>query len=207
MARNTLHRIALAFALASVLAAVGCSTAVPTGTPGVDRIGAAVLRYQGLEIEVMLSYRFANSQEGGDWLFLDIALTGSTRASVEIKREKIALRIPSGEIVALPLQQEFGAAYSKLAAMIARADVAAEPLDYYPNRVPKALDFLVPPGSGIAYQSVWVNDLDVATGRLYFALPADVQPGPYELRIDLPETKVRIPFRLGQDQRPTSERR
>lgn len=207
MARNPLNRTQLVLALMPLVAALACSTAIPTGTPGVDQIGATVLRYQGPDLEVMLSYRFATSQEGSDWLFLDVALTGTARASVEIKRDKIALRIPSGETVPLPLQQEFGAAYSKLVGAIARADVAAEPLDYYPNRVPKALDFLVPPGSSIAFESVWVNDLDVATGRLYFEMPAGVQPGPYELRIDLPETKVRIPFRLGRDQRPAAERR
>jgi len=190
--------LVMAFVAALALTAtVACSTATPTETPGVERIGGTMLHYRGPELDVVLSYRFANSNPGEDWLFLDAGITAETRKSVEIKRDRIAIRTPSGEIIPLATQQEFGAAYPKLAAVLARADVASEPLDYYPGRRPKGLDLLMPPGSGIAFESVWVNDQDVAIGRLYFDIPTGVQPGPYELRIDLEETKVRIPFRLG----------
>jgi hypothetical protein len=193
-------RLVMGFVSALALAAtVACSTATPTGTPGVERIGGTILHYRGPELNVVLSYRFANSNAGEDWLFLDVGITAETRNSVEIKRERIAIRTPSGEIIPLATQQEFGTAYPKLAAVLARAEIASEPLDYYPSRRPKGLDLLVPPGSGIAFESVWVNDQDVAIGRLYFDVPAGVQPGPYELRIDLEETKVRIPFRLGPE--------
>jgi hypothetical protein len=193
-------RLVSAFVAALVLiTTVACSTATPTETPGVERLGGTILHYRGPELDLILSYRFANSNPGEDWLFLDVGVTAETRTAVEIKRDKIAIRTPSGEIIPLATQQEFGAAYPKLAALLARADVGSEPLDYYPSRRPKGLDFLVPPGSGIAFESVWVNDQDVAIGRLYFDLPTGVQPGSYELRIDLEETKVRIPFRLGSE--------
>jgi len=188
--------IVSALALTTNLA---CSTATPTATPGVERIGGTSLHYRGPELDVVLSYRFANSNPGEEWLFLDVGLTAETRNSVEVKRERIAIRTPNGEIIPLATQQEFGVAYSKLAAVLARADIAGEPLDYYPSRRPKGLDLLVPPGSGLALESVWVNDQDVAIGRLYFDIPMGVQPGPYELQIDLEETKVRIPFRLGSE--------
>ena len=188
--------LSAALALATTLS---CSTATPTGTPEVDRIGGTILHYRGPELDIVLSYRFANSNPGEDWLFLDVGITAETRNSVEMKRERIAVRTPTGEIIPLATQKEFGTAYPKLAAVLARADIASEPLDYYPSRRPKGLDLLVPPGSGIALESVWVNDQDVAIGRLYFDIPTGVQPGPYELRIDLEETKIRIPFRLGPE--------
>lgn len=192
--------LVIGFVTALVLTTtVACSTATPTGTPGVERMGSTILHYRGPELDLVLSYRFANSNPGEDWLFLDVGITAETRKSVEIKRDRIAIRTPSGETITLATQQEFGAAYPKLSAVLARADVASEPLDYYPSRRPKGLDFLLPPGTGIAFESVWVNDQDVAIGRLYFDLPTGVQPGPYELRIDLEETKVRIPFRLGSE--------
>lgn len=190
--------------LAAVLLAVvtvSCSTATPTSTPGVERMGSTILHYRGPELDAVVSYRFASLNEGADWLLLDVALSGNTRISVEVKREKIFVRIPSGEVVPLATQTEFGQAYTQLAATLARADVTSEPLDYYPARRPKGLDFLVAPGSGISLESAWVNDLDVAVGRLAFFLPGGVQKGPYELGIDLPESKVRIPFRLGEPSR------
>src|SRR4030042_3560451 len=133
--------IVLALALTTNLA---CSTAPPTATPGVERIGGTILHHRGPELDVVLSARVANSNPGEDWLFLDVGITAETRNSVEVKRERIAIRTPSGEIIPLATQQEFGAAYPKLAAVPARADVASEPLDSYPSRRPTGLYLLVP---------------------------------------------------------------
>ena len=187
----------LALGALALLTVTACSTATPTGTPGVERLGSTILRYSGPEVDAILSYRFADLHPGEDWLFLDLSLTGNTRTAVEVKREKIAIRTPSGDIVPLATQKEFGEAYPGLASALARADIASEPLDYYPSRRPQGLDFLVVPGTGLSLQSVWVNDLDVAIGRLYFEIPGVAQAGRYELRIDLPESKIRIPFELG----------
>lgn len=191
---------AAALAAGSALALLGCTTATPTETPGVDRLGATILRYRGPEVDVVLSYRMPTIGIGSDWLFLDAAITGNTRDSVEVKRERIALRVPSGDVVGLASQQEFGEAYAELASALQRASVAAEPLDYWAGRREASLDFLKVPGTGLSLPSEWVNDQVVYQGHLYFFLPGGVQPGRYELRIDLPESKVRIPFRLGPGQ-------
>ncbi|HVN30919.1 MAG TPA: hypothetical protein VMT45_02940 [Thermoanaerobaculaceae bacterium] len=188
-----------ALVLATTLA---CSTATPTETAGVERIGRTMLRYRGPELEVTLSYGFANANLGEEWLFVDTAITGNVRESVEVKRDRIAVRTPSGDIVPLASQREFGEAYGKLAAALARADVAAQPIGNYPERRVTGLDFLVVPGTGVSLESVWVNDRNVAIGRLFFDLPMGIQAGSYELRIDLEETKIRIPFRLGEGQGP-----
>jgi len=176
----------------------GCRSGVPTETPGVTRVGATALRYAGPEVEAIVSTRSATAQSGEEWLFLDLAITGTGHSGVEVRRERVALRVPDGGEIPLATQSEFGEAYPRLAAALARADVAAEPLDYFPARRSKRLDFLVAPGAGLAFDSVWVSDLEVATGRLCFSVPGGVQSGPYELRIDLQESKVRIPFRLGE---------
>ncbi|MFH1177118.1 MAG: hypothetical protein V1750_06900 [Acidobacteriota bacterium] len=181
-------------------AAISCSSATPTGTPGVSRLGKTVLQYQGAEVDATLSYRFADTELGADWLLLDAALTGNSRVAVEVKRENISLRTPAGEEVPLPAQDEFGQAYRALAATVQRANVAAEPLDYWAGREPCSLGFLTAPGEGLALLSVWVNDQRVCQGRLFFPLPQGVEAGRYELRIKLPESEVRIPFRLGENE-------
>jgi hypothetical protein len=124
-----------ALVLATTLA---CSTATPTETAGVERIGRTMLRYRGPELEVTLSYGFANANLGEEWLFVDTAITGNVRESVEVKRDRIAVRTPSGDIVPLASQREFGEAYGKLAAALARADVAAQPIGNYPERRDRA---------------------------------------------------------------------
>jgi hypothetical protein len=179
-------------------ALTACSTAHPTATPGVERLGASLVRYQGPALDVLLSYRYADINLGSDWLLLDVALTGHNRAAVEVSREKVSLRAPSGDIVPLASQEEFGQAYGQLHMAIVKSEVMADPLDYYGGRQPCALQFLVVPGEGVSLPSAWIDDRRVCTGKLFFSLPTGVQNGQYELRIDLPEIKVRVPFKLGR---------
>ncbi len=179
------------------LAPLACSTAVPTETPGVARVGATVLRYTGPEVEAALSYRFAAGSLGDEWLLLDIALTGATHESVEVRRDAISLRAPSGAEVPLASQDEFAAAYGELSPLLARADVAAEPVGYWSARRDEPLEFFSNPGESLVFPSFWVNDRLVYTGRLLFHVPDGIQVGRYELRVKLPESEVHIPFRLG----------
>jgi hypothetical protein len=197
MKRTTLHlSVPLAAALLAA-ATTSCTTAAPAASPVVERLGSTTLHYKGPRLDVAVSYRFADLDLGANWLFLDVAVSGQGRTAVEVKRDAIFVRTPDGTTVPLATQKAFGEAYGKLAGTLARADVAREPLDYYPGRRPQGLDFLVAPGSGVSLLSAWVNDLNVAFGRLAFFVPGGVQAGPYELRIDVPGEAARIPFRLG----------
>lgn len=183
--------------VATVVAAAGCSSAVPTGTPGVERVGAAVLRYEGPEIEMVLGYRFAKANLGEEWLILDLAVTGATAAATEIERRDLALRTPAGDTVPLATQEEFGREYRRIEPLIRRSAVAGDPLDYWSGRAPLDLQLFSAPGEGVTFDSVAVNDRRVCYGKLFFFLPAGVQAGTYVLAVDLPETKIRIPFQLG----------
>jgi len=179
------------------LATLACSTAVPTETPGVTRVGATALRYAGPEIEAVVSYRFAEGSVGDEWMLLDVAFTGAGHDTVEVKRDNVSLRAPSGEEIALAAQEEFAAAYGTLAPVLARADVAAEPLDYWSSRVERPIEFFTVPGAGLVFPSFWVDDRRVYLGRLFFQVPGGIQTGRWELRIKLPETQLAVPFRLG----------
>lgn len=175
---------------------IACSSAVPTETPGVERLGSAVLRYSGPEVAVVIGYRFATMSIGDDWLMLDTAITGTRGRSVEVSRDKVSLQLPSGDTVPLASQEEFAKDYGRLQNTIARANIASEPLDYWVGRAPCLLNFFAAPGQGIAMLSNWVDDRRVCTGRLYFFIPQGIQPGHYTLGIDLEESTVRIPFEL-----------
>lgn len=170
---------------------------MPTGTPGVEQLGAAVLRYRGPELEAVLGYRFAAANLGEDWLILDLAVTGTTGESVEVHRTDISLLIPGGKEVPLATQEEFGREFRRIQPVIRRSAVAADPLDYWSGRVPcEALLFVVP-GEGVAFDSFTVNDRRVCFEKLFFPLPKGVQEGRYVLVMKLPESEVRIPFTLG----------
>ncbi|HPW54165.1 MAG: hypothetical protein KA072_00325 [Thermoanaerobaculaceae bacterium] len=196
-------QLGLIVGLFGVVMLTGCTSVKPDAAPPpvaqaeVEQVGATAVKYRGPDLELALSYRFADINLGMDWLLVDTAVTGSKRVSVEIKREKISLRTPDGEIVPLPSQEELADSFSSIRAANHRANVAAEPLRYWGGRRECKLNFLVEPGSDIVMRSIWVNDERWCVGRLYFPIMKGVQPGRYELRIDLPESKVRVPFVLG----------
>lgn len=182
----------------AAVAVAGCSTAVPTETPGVERLGETVLRYAGPEAEMVASYRYAALNPVEDWLFLDVAFA-AVKDPVEIDRRNISVRTPAGEEIALATQEAFRAAHGELAPKLARADVVGEPLGYFPARVEKKLELFATPFEGLVFDSFWVSYREVYVGRLYFEVPGGVQPGRWELRVKLEESEIRIPFRLAGD--------
>jgi hypothetical protein len=182
----------------AIVTALGCSTAVPTATPGVERLGNTVLRYTGPELEAVVSYRYAALNLAEHWLFIDVAFT-AVDDPVEIDRKRVWVRTPTGEEVALATQEEFRAAHGELAAKLAHADVAGEPLGYFAGRIEKRLELFATPFEGLVYDSFWVTDREVYVGRLYFNVPGGVQPGRWELRAKFAESELRIPFRLDDE--------
>jgi hypothetical protein len=185
-------------AVVAAVAAAGCSSAVPTETRGVERLGETVLRYAGPEAEMVLSYRYPALNPVEDWLFLDVGIT-AVKDPVEIDRRKIWVRTPAGEEIPLATQEAFRAAHGELAAKLARADVLGEPLGYFPARQERKLELFATPFEGLVFDSFWVSYREVYVGRLYFEVPGGVQPGRWELRVKLAESEIRIPFRLASE--------
>lgn len=174
----------------------GCSTGAPTGVPGVEKVGATVLRYRGPEVELALGYRFATLSVGEEWLMLDVAMTAAPGKVVEVKREGVFVITPQGERLPLARQEQFAAAYATLQPTLRRAALAADPLGYFNREMQCTLGFFAAPGETLVYPSVYLDDRRVCEGRLYFLVPGGVQPGLWTLGIDLVETKVRVPFLL-----------
>ena len=184
--------------LAAALA-LACSSATPTGHPGVDRVGNYVLRYSGPEIEMVIGYRYSALNLGAQWMFLDVAVTGASTSAVEISRDRIFLSTPAGNTVPLATQEEFADSYASLRGKIRQANIMSDPLDYFPRgRLPCAMQFFTAPGFGVSYSDATVDDRRVCTGRFYFYVDDGIQAGTYQLTIDLPESTPRIPFVVGE---------
>jgi hypothetical protein len=184
--------------LAGVLAVVvSCSSAVPTDTPGVDRVGQYILREKAPDVDVVLGYKFASMSLGNEWMILEVAVTSPTGETAKIEREKVFLRTPAGSQIPAPTQKVFNESYGGLRSTISAANVARDPMDYFPpNRLQESLRFYVAPGEGVAFDEVTVNDRRAAVGKLFFNIPGGIQPGRWVLGIDLEETEIRIPFEL-----------
>jgi len=178
---------------------VSCSSATPTDTPGVERMGRSVLRQFGPELWTVLGYRFANSQIGDEWMILEVSLSSPGGQTATVEREDVFLRTPGGNQLALPTQKEFNEAYGSLRPVIAKANVDRDPLDYFPpSRIECAIQFFVTPGGGVSFDEVTLSDRRGCFGRLYFYVPGGIQQGRWVFGIDLPESEIRIPFDLGE---------
>jgi len=183
--------------LALTVSLTGCSSATPTDTPGVDRLGAYILKQFGPELWTVLGYRFASSQLGDEWMILEVGLSSPNGQNARVMREEIFLRAPSGNRVPLATQEEFNKAWGELRPVIARANVDRDPLDYFPpSRIECAIQFFVAPGQGVSFDEVTVNDRRGCFGRFFFKVPGGIQSGRWVLGIDLEESEIRIPFEL-----------
>jgi len=178
---------------------VSCSSATPTDTPGVERMGSSVLRQYGPELWTVLGYRFASSQISEEWMILEVALSSPGGQVAKVTRENVFLRTPDGNRLPMPTQKDFNEAYGSLRSTIAKANIDRDPLEYFPpDREPCDMRFFVTPGTGVSFDEVVMNDRRACFGRLFFSVPGGIQPGRWIFGIDLPESEIRIPFDLGE---------
>jgi len=187
----------VAAVLALTVSLTGCSSATPTDTPGVERLGAHILKQFGPELWTVLGYKFASSQLGDEWMILEVGLSSPNGQNAKVEREEVFLLAPSGNRVPLATQEEFNKAWGELRPVIAKANVDRDPLDYFPpSRIECAIQFFVSPGQGVSFDEVTVNDRRGCFGRLYFQVPGGIQSGRWVFGIDLEESEIRIPFEL-----------
>lgn len=194
MFRHTRHLMTL---VVVVVAASACSSAVPTDTPGVDRLGEYILQQKGPEVDAVLGYRFADASIGDEWLILEVAVTAPSGQTADIERDNVFVRTPAGERIPLATQREFGEAYPQLRPTLQKAAVARDPMDYFKaNRRDCRLGFFTEPGAGVVFEELSLNDRRGCQGQLFFRVPGGIQPGQWTLGIDLEESDIRIPFEL-----------
>jgi hypothetical protein len=180
-----------------LIVVTACSSAVPTETPGVERLGQFILRERGPEVELVLGYKFASMSLGNEWLILEIAASSPPGGTGRIERENIYVRTPEGVRIPAATQAEFGRAYAGLRPAITQSNVARDPLDYFPpSREDCALQLFVAPGEGVAFDQVTVNERRACQGKLFFNVPGGIQPGRWIFGVELQETDIRIPFTL-----------
>lgn len=189
----------LSCALMIAAAAVGaCSSAVPTGDPGVSAVGNHVRLYEGPELEVALGTGYAAGHLGEDILVLGASLAGSSGSRpVKVHRDDVLVRTPDRRTIQLMTQEEFRTLYGSLSAAVRHAEAFSPTLlDYGGNRRPSSQWFLVAPTEGVARDELVLTAFDVCDGVLLFRVPGGIQPGRWELEIGLEESTAEIPFVL-----------
>jgi hypothetical protein len=201
MTRPSFSHIAAVSVTAMLAFTAGCSSSPPVTRPitepVIDQPGEFISRYQGPELELLVSSRVANARLGEEWLVLQVGVGGMESAATEVRRDAVSVQLPDGERIPIMSHQAFSSQYSEIAGPARAAAIAAEPLDFTRgNRRDCTLDFMPLPGTSIVRESRFVTMRDLCQGLLYFRIPGGVQPGRYELRVELEERKVDLPFEI-----------
>ena len=185
-----------------VLTALTLSLALSQDTLGSDdgvrELGRHGALAEGPELTVALGFRQAARSLGDEWLILAVELTAAPRGGVvTVNRSDILAITPDGRRLALASQEEFRASYGEVRISVDRAlDFLPVLARYDESRMPCDRWFLVDPFSGFAVDELGVNTFQVCSGPLAFRVAGGVQPGRWRLVIELPESRVDIPFEV-----------
>jgi hypothetical protein len=194
MTNSLLRRASVVVATAAALTGAVAKADVAASAE-LKQVGATAIVYQGPQVDVVLSYRFAKLNPGGGWLLLDTAMTAA-EGPIEVPRGAFSVRTPTGEIVPLATQQALAKDYAVLAAPIARADFTREPMGYLIPRRTRHLRYFAERRPALVFPTEWLDEYHNSAGRLFFQIPGGVPRGAYELMIDLPGSHVSIPFTI-----------
>jgi hypothetical protein len=187
--------------IAVAVSVVGCSTGVPTDTPGVLEIGDETVVYDGPELSMSLNTREAKRHIGSEYIAIEVSLgERSTSKMLTIDRDNISIQAPDRRRFPLMTQGEFIDAYHHLAG-------AAMRIGFQPTGSPEISRMEAPcvdwyfrkPTDGLARDRLTIVPFRSCWGPLFFHVPGGVQPGRWELQIDLEESKAEIPFSLDYD--------
>ncbi len=196
--KNRIRTISAAVVMLGLVAmTLSCSSAVPTDTPGIDEVGRYLLRQKGPELWTVLGFKYASQSIGQDWLILEVSFTTPPKATAKVDRDDVWVKAPDGTKIPVSTQTLFSEDYGRLRSTITQANVVRDPMDYWPpSREACAVRFFVPPGAGVAYDTVSLNDRRACEGKLFFKVPGGIDPGRWTFGVDLEESTVRIPFNL-----------
>jgi hypothetical protein len=181
----------------------GCSSSSPgkgrTNEPTVDQLGKTISRYRDQLVEVIVDYKFANISQGDNWIILNVAVTTSESAAIEVRRGHVLVRTPDGRKIPLPPYPDFIAAYPDIQSAARRAALASDPIDFtHAGRQTCDLRFQPLPGTVASLESVYVNMRKICQGLLYFPVQGGIQPGRWEFIIEFEEFDARVPFEIEQ---------
>jgi hypothetical protein len=181
-----------------VVFAGACSSAVPTGDPGVSAVGEHFLLYEDPKIEIALGIGYAAGHLGEKYLLLGATFAGNNSGRMtRVERAGISVHTPDLQTIPLMSQAEFIEAYGKLNAAARRAEIFSPTvLDSRPTRRPCGDWFFRAPSDGLTRDVLTISSIEVCDGILFFLVPGGVQSGKWMIEVELEEIVVEIPFAL-----------
>lgn len=185
---------------AMVLIVVACAVDASAQEVEVGQEGKWRIWYTSPDLRAELDYHWADTHLGDDRILLKLAVSAGTAGGVPtVARDKVRLRTPDGTILELPTQTRFRAIQSSMSVAFRQENAwGPPPARFVGSRERIEEWFYSPQGRTIQRDSIHPTAFRYCSGPLVFEVPGGVQPGEWKLVIDLEETRVEIPFVLGE---------
>jgi len=187
--------------IALIIATLACTSALAQDQPEVKQVRKYRVWYRGSDLQAELDFRWADRHLGDEWLILKLSIAGGRKAATPVAMEAVRMRTPQGHELVLPDQGEFRRISGTIRHGLESVNAWGAPSERFVASRRACGEWFYFPGSGL-YQrtTVYASPSQFCTGPIVFQVPGGVQPGLWQLRIELEETTVKIPFELGQDE-------
>lgn len=166
----------------------------------VRRLGKTVVEWKDGTIQVVMSYRWANSSYQKErWLFFETGVMAMSGKPVTVAREDVSLVLPDGTSIPMPSQKTMGEDNREVVRQLNTARASRDPITGYfvgADREER-MGFFTVPGANIVFQEFNVDFRRVALGDIFFTTPTGLwKPGTYRLVIRNKDVSVSLPFDL-----------
>jgi hypothetical protein len=155
--------------LIALLVLAACAACSSSGVAPEDQVtqeGRTLVRYEGAELQALISFRWADAHLGDEWLVLVAWLSGGRSATTVIDRNAITLRGPDSTRYPLLSQQAFREAYPEILSSLRSVDLSYPPgRGFAGDRRPCGRWFLAAPFEGFAHDTVASRPSISAPGR------------------------------------------
>jgi hypothetical protein len=176
---------------------VACTSSTSRTADGTTNPTETSTLVTAADAHVLVDSRYASTRLGDRWLVLEAVIGARTGQRIDVARDAITVRTPSGLTLPLATQQDYAEAYGELRSAVLHPAVAEpSPRVFGAPRRSCGRWFFTPPAEGFAADSLSIGGAEQCWGVLAFQVPGGVQPGPWRLDIDLEESDVRVPFRV-----------
>lgn len=160
--------LAPALALVAVAVAAGAQSRREPELPNIRSLGRAAVEYQDPNVQVVAAYYHSQREHDGPWLLIELGF--NSRKALTLRRDRIELTTPDGEVVPLSGQRRWAADPSRAKLLLLQARTTRHPISSYFTQIAaltRLRFFVRPEDGGTAVDEVSVGG-DTIVGDLLF---------------------------------------
>ena len=180
------------------LSAQSSTRVVPKEFDHVRRLGRALSEFRDERIQVVAAYYYSQYHHDQPWLLIEIGAFG--RLPTEIDRRTIDLLTPTGRVVPLASQSQWGQAGQRSALLLQQARTTRHQVAWYfkgPIGQVGLRFFVWPNGAGTVLESIKLMPNELVHGDLLFESPTRLwDDGTYALVIGYDGREAVLPIEL-----------